>query len=57
LIQSIWDGKLSGVIFGTIPCHQTMFVLLALGNPVVGAAVVAVSYVEMNPCSAALREF
>jgi TRAP-type C4-dicarboxylate transport system permease large subunit len=30
LIQSLWDGKLSGVILGTIPFHRTMFVLLAL---------------------------
>jgi C4-dicarboxylate transporter, DctM subunit len=33
LIRSIWDGNLSGVILGTIPFHQTMFVLLALVNP------------------------
>jgi tripartite ATP-independent transporter DctM subunit len=30
VIQSIWDGKLSEVILGTIPFHLTMFVVLAL---------------------------
>jgi C4-dicarboxylate transporter, DctM subunit len=30
VIQSIWDGKLSEVIIGTIPFHLTMFVVLAL---------------------------
>jgi len=30
VIQSIWDGKLSDVILGTIPFHLTMFVVLAL---------------------------
>ena len=30
VIQGIWDGKLSGVILGTIPLHLTMFVVLAL---------------------------
>jgi len=29
VIQSIWDGKLSEVIRGTIPFHLTMFVVLA----------------------------
>jgi C4-dicarboxylate transporter DctM subunit len=29
VIQSIWDGKLSEVILGTIPFHLTMFVVLA----------------------------
>jgi C4-dicarboxylate transporter, DctM subunit len=30
VIQSIWDGKLSEVILGTIPFHLTMFAVLAL---------------------------
>jgi tripartite ATP-independent transporter DctM subunit len=30
VIQSIWEGKLSEVILGTIPFHLTMFVVLAL---------------------------
>ena len=30
VIQSIWDGKLSEVILGTIPFHLAMFVVLAL---------------------------
>ena len=30
VIQSIWNGKLSQVVFGTIPFHILMFVLLAL---------------------------
>jgi C4-dicarboxylate transporter, DctM subunit len=30
VIQSIWDGKLSEVIVGTIPFHLTMFAVLAL---------------------------
>ena len=30
VIQSIWDGKLSDVVMGTIPFHLIMFVVLAL---------------------------
>ena len=30
VIQSIWTGKLSDVVIGTIPFHLIMFVLLAL---------------------------
>jgi len=30
VIQSIWDGKLSDVVMGTVPFHILMFVLLAL---------------------------
>jgi tripartite ATP-independent transporter DctM subunit len=30
VIQSIWDGKLSDVVIGTIPFHLIMFVLVAL---------------------------
>lgn len=30
VIQSIWDGKLSDVVMGTIPFHLIMFVLLAI---------------------------
>jgi tripartite ATP-independent transporter DctM subunit len=30
VIQSIWDGKLSEVVLGTIPFHLVMFVVLAL---------------------------
>jgi C4-dicarboxylate transporter, DctM subunit len=30
VIQSIWDGKLSDIVWGTIPFHLVMFVLLAL---------------------------
>jgi C4-dicarboxylate transporter, DctM subunit len=30
VIQSIWDGKLSEVVLGTIPFHLAMFVVLAL---------------------------
>ena len=30
VIQSIWDGKLSEVVLGTIPFHIIMFVLLAM---------------------------
>jgi C4-dicarboxylate transporter DctM subunit len=30
VIQSIWSGKLSEVVRGTIPFHLVMFVLLAL---------------------------
>ena len=30
VIQSIWDGKLSEVVVGTIPFHLIMFVVLAL---------------------------
>ena len=30
VIQSIWDGKLSDVVMGTIPFHLIMFVLLFL---------------------------
>jgi C4-dicarboxylate transporter, DctM subunit len=30
VIQSIWDGKLSDVVLGTIPFHLIMFVLLGL---------------------------
>jgi TRAP-type C4-dicarboxylate transport system permease large subunit len=30
VIQSIWTGKLSDVVTGTIPFHLIMFVLLAL---------------------------
>ena len=30
VIQSIWDGKLSEVVMGTIPFHLIMFVLLFL---------------------------
>ncbi|HEX3505285.1 MAG TPA: TRAP transporter large permease [Xanthobacteraceae bacterium] len=30
VIQSIWDGKLSDVVLGTIPFHLTMFVVLAI---------------------------
>jgi tripartite ATP-independent transporter DctM subunit len=29
VIQSIWDGKLSEVVYGTIPFHLIMFVVLA----------------------------
>jgi tripartite ATP-independent transporter DctM subunit len=29
VIQSIWDGKLSEVVYGTIPFHMIMFVVLA----------------------------
>ena len=28
VIQSIWDGKLSDIVWGTIPFHLLMFVLL-----------------------------
>ena len=28
MIQSIWDGKLSEVVLGTIPFHLIMFVVL-----------------------------
>ena len=28
VIQSIWDGKLQDIVFGTIPFHLLMFVLL-----------------------------
>jgi C4-dicarboxylate transporter, DctM subunit len=30
VIQSIWDGKLSEVVIGTIPFHLIMFIVLAL---------------------------
>ena len=30
MIQSIWDGKLSEVVIGTIPFHLIMFVVLGL---------------------------
>ena len=30
VIQSIWNGKLSDVVMGTIPFHLIMFVLLGL---------------------------
>jgi C4-dicarboxylate transporter DctM subunit len=30
VIQSIWDGKLSEVVYGTIPFHLIMFVVLAM---------------------------
>ena len=30
VIQSIWDGKLSEVVLGTIPFHLIMFVILAM---------------------------
>jgi tripartite ATP-independent transporter DctM subunit len=30
VIQSIWDGKLSDVVIGTIPFHLIMFVLVAM---------------------------
>jgi TRAP-type C4-dicarboxylate transport system permease large subunit len=30
VIQSIWDGKLSEVVLGTIPFHLIMFVVLAI---------------------------
>ena len=30
VIQSIWDGKLSEVVLGTIPFHLIMFLVLAL---------------------------
>ena len=30
VIQSIWSGKLSDVVMGTIPFHLIMFVLLGL---------------------------
>jgi tripartite ATP-independent transporter DctM subunit len=30
VIQSIWDGKLSDVVMGTVPFHLIMFVVLAL---------------------------
>ena len=30
VIQSIWDGKLSDIVWGTIPFHFLMFVLLVL---------------------------
>jgi TRAP-type mannitol/chloroaromatic compound transport system permease large subunit len=30
VIQSIWTGKLSDVVAGTIPFHLIMFVLLGL---------------------------
>lgn len=30
VIQSIWEGKLSDVVMGTIPFHVIMFVLLIL---------------------------
>ena len=30
VIQSIWDGKLSDVVMGTLPFHLIMFVVLAL---------------------------
>jgi C4-dicarboxylate transporter DctM subunit len=30
VIQSIWDGKLSEVVLGTIPFHLIMFVVLAM---------------------------
>jgi TRAP-type C4-dicarboxylate transport system permease large subunit len=30
VIQSIWDGKLSEVVIGTIPFHLIMFVVLGL---------------------------
>ena len=30
VVQSIWDGKLSDVVWGTIPFHLLMFVLLVM---------------------------
>ena len=30
VIQSIWDGKLTEVVLGTIPFHLIMFVVLAM---------------------------
>ena len=30
VIQSIWDGKLQDIVFGTIPFHLLMFVLLVM---------------------------
>ena len=30
VIQSIWDGKLSEIVWGTIPFHLLMFVLLVM---------------------------
>ena len=30
VIQSIWDGKLSEVVYGTIPFHLIMFVVLVM---------------------------
>jgi TRAP-type C4-dicarboxylate transport system permease large subunit len=30
VIQSIWDGRLQDVVFGTIPFHLLMFVLLVM---------------------------
>ena len=30
VIQSIWDGKLSEVVIGTIPFHLIMFIVLGL---------------------------
>ena len=30
VIQSIWDGKLSDIVWGTIPFHLLMFVLLVM---------------------------
>ena len=30
VIQSIWDGKLSDIVWGTIPFHLLMFVLLIM---------------------------
>ena len=30
VIQSIWDGKLQDIVFGTIPFHLLMFLLLVM---------------------------
>ena len=30
VIQSIWDGKLSDIVWGTLPFHLLMFVLLVM---------------------------
>jgi len=41
VIQSIWDGKLSEVVIGTIPFHLLMFVIPGAAHSVAGAGAVA----------------
>ena len=53
VIQSIWDGKLSEVVIGTIPFHLIMFVVLGTGDLLAGArALAAGPHVELKVINA-----
>ena len=53
VIQSIWDGKLSEVVYGTIPFHLIMFVVLAMVIVLAGAGALAAAAHEREVDSSA----